>query len=115
MALRAAAARSDQIAGAASFHGGDLYNDAPTSPHTLLPRVRAQLYFGHAIEDRRDAPGSHREADRALVVWGENHERETYEAHHGWTVPDNPAYNERQAEHGYKKLTDLLDSILKRN
>jgi dienelactone hydrolase len=34
---------------------------------------------------------------------------------HGWTVPDSPTYNKLQAERAYKKLTDLLDSTLKRN
>jgi carboxymethylenebutenolidase len=53
--------------------------------------------------------------DRALAVWGGNYESEIYEAHHGWTVPDSPAYNEPEAERAYKKLTDLLNSVLKRN
>ena len=39
-------ARSEQIAAAASFHGGGLYTDTPASPHTL-PRIKAHLYFGH--------------------------------------------------------------------
>src|SRR5262245_31625828 len=44
MALRVAAARPDRIAAAASFHGGWLYTDAPTSPHLVLPRIKARLY-----------------------------------------------------------------------
>ena len=115
MALRAAAARSDQIAAAASFHGGGLYTEAPTSPHRLLPRVKAHLYFAHAIEDRSMPQEAIEQFDRALAVWGGNYESETYEAHHGWTVPDNPWYNERQAERAYKRLTALLSSILKGN
>jgi carboxymethylenebutenolidase len=51
-ALRTAAARPDKIAAIASFHGAGLYNDEPTSPHRILPRVKARLYFGHAVEDR---------------------------------------------------------------
>jgi len=113
MALRAAAVRSDQIAAAASFHGGGLYTDAPSSPHTLLPRIKADLYFGHGIEDRSMPKEAIQKLDRALAVWGGNYDSETYEAHHGWTVPDNPAYNELQAERAYKTLTDLLNSVLK--
>ncbi len=52
MAMRIAAARLDKIAAAASFHGGGLFTDAPTSPHLVLPRIKARLYFGHAIQDR---------------------------------------------------------------
>jgi len=111
--LRAAGVRSEQIAAAASFHGGGLYTEAPTSPHTLLPRVKAHLYFGHGIEDRSMPKEAIQKLDRALAVWGGNYDSETYEAHHGWTVPDNPAYNELQAERAYKTLTDLLNSVLK--
>lgn len=52
LAMRIAAARPDRIAAAASFHGGRLFTDAPTSPHLLLPRIKAELYFGHAIQDQ---------------------------------------------------------------
>ncbi len=115
LALRAAAARSDQIAAAASFHGGGLYTDAPTSPHTLLPRVKARLYFGHGIEDRSMPQEAIEKLDHALAEWGGSYESEIYDAHHGWTVPDNPTYNEPQAERAYKKLTGLLNSVLKHN
>ena len=39
-ALRTAAAKPDGVAGAiASFHGGGLFTDKPTSPHLALPRI----------------------------------------------------------------------------
>lgn len=115
MVLRAAATRSDRIDAAASFHGGGLYTDAATSPHTLLSRAKAHLYFGHGTEDRSMPQEAIEKLDRALAVWGGNYESEVYQAHHGWTVPDNPSYNEPQAERAYKKLTELLNSTLKRN
>ncbi len=115
MALRAAAVRPDQIAAVASFHGGGLYTDSPASPHTLLPRVKARLYFGHGIEDRSMPQEAIEKLDHALAAWGGQYASEVYQAHHGWTVPDNPAYNEPQAERAYKKLADLLNSTLKRN
>jgi carboxymethylenebutenolidase len=112
MALRAAAARSEQIAAAASFHGGGLYTDAPASPHTLLSRVKAHLYFGHGIEDRSMPQEAIEKLDRALATWGGHYESETYPAHHGWTVPDNPSYDEQQAERAFKKLTQLFAETL---
>lgn len=115
MALRAAAVRPDQIAAAASFHSGGLYPNAPASPHTLLPRVKARLHFGHGIEDRSMPLEAIEKLDRALAAWGGQYESEIYQAHHGWTAPDNPAYHEPQAERAYKKLIDLLNSTLKRN
>src|SRR5215469_14671215 len=43
MAMRAAAVRPGKVAAAASFHGGGLYTNAPTSPHLVLARIRAEL------------------------------------------------------------------------
>ncbi len=109
------ALRPDQIAAGACFHGVGLYTDALASPHLLLPRVKAHLYFGHGIEDRSMPQEAIDKLNRALAAWGGNYESEVYDAHHGWTVPDNPAYNEPLAERAYKKLTDLFNATLKRN
>ena len=115
MAVRAAAVRPNQIAAAASFHGGALYADAPSSPHTLLPRIKARLYFGHAVEDNSMSKEAIEKLDRALAAWGGRYESEVYDgARHGWTVPDHHgAYNEPQAERAFKKLTELFSSTLK--
>jgi len=116
MAVRAAAVRPDQIAAIASFHGGGLYTDAPTSPHLLLPRIKARLYFGHAVEDRSMPREAIEKLGRALAAWGGRYESEIYDgARHGWTVPDNPAYNEPQAERAFTKLIDLFRASLQRN
>ncbi|HXH50554.1 MAG TPA: dienelactone hydrolase family protein [Terriglobia bacterium] len=113
MAVRTAAVRPDKIAGAASFHGGRLYTDTPASPHLALPRVKARLYFGHAIEDRGMPPEAIEKLDRALEEWGGRYESEVYEgAYHSWTVPDSAVYNQTQAERAFGKLTELLASTL---
>ena len=108
MALRFAASQPDKIAAAASFHGGRLYTDDPTSPHTLLPRVKARLYFGHAIEDRSMPKEAIEKFELELAKWGGKYESDTYAgAHHGWTVPDSPSYNQPQAERAFAKLTNF--------
>ncbi len=112
-ALRTAAARPDRITAAASLHGGRLYADAPDSPHLALPRVKARLYFGHAVEDQSMPKEAIEKLNAALAVWGGRYESETYEgARHGWTVPDNGAYNQPQAERAFTKLTELLAQAL---
>jgi carboxymethylenebutenolidase len=113
VALRIAAARPDRIAAAASFHGGGLATDAPTSPHLLLPRInKARLYFGHATEDRGMPPAAIEKLDRALDAWGGQYESEVYEgAHHGWTVTDSHAYNQPQADRAFQKLTELFAGL----
>jgi carboxymethylenebutenolidase len=118
MALRAAAARPDKIGGAASFHGGALYTDKPDSPHTVLPEVKARLYFGHADGDPYMPQEAIAKLDAALAAWstatGGKYESETYAgAHHGWTVPDSPVYNKEQAERAYGKLRELFKAALR--
>src|SRR5262249_47866130 len=113
LALRMAAARADRVAAAASFHGGGLYTAAPTSPHLVLPRVKARLYFGHAVEDRSMPAEAIARPGRALGGWGGRFESETYGgASHSWTVPDSPIYNQPQAERAFAKLTELFAATL---
>jgi carboxymethylenebutenolidase len=107
--LRMAAARPDQIAAGASFHGGRLYTDSPTSPHVLLPRIRARLYFGHAVKDNSMPQTAIDNFNRSLEDWGGKYESEVYNgAQHGWTVTDSPAYNAPQAERAFRALMQLL-------
>jgi carboxymethylenebutenolidase len=113
MALRTAATRPDRIQAAASFHGGGLATDAPTSPHLVLPRVSARLYFGHAFEDRSMPAAAIEKLDQALAAWGGRYESEVYEgARHGWTVSDSAAYHPEQAERAFGKLRELLAATL---
>ena len=114
MAIRIAAARPDRVAAAASFHGGRLFTESPTSPHLVLPRIKAALYFGHAIQDRSMPEEAIEKLNGALESWGGQYESEVYEgAYHSWTVPDSPVYNQSQAERAFEKLTSLLARTLK--
>lgn len=113
MVLRAAAARPSTVVAAASFHGGHLCTDAPASPHRLLPRVKARLYVGHAVNDRTMPAEAIDRFNQALASWGGTYESEVYDgASHGWTVPDHPAYNRPQAERAFGKLSALLSEEL---
>jgi len=115
MALRAAAVKPDRVGAMASFHGGGLYKPGdPASPHLLLSRVKARLYFGHATEDRSMTAEDIAGFEQALNKWGGEYTSEVYEgAHHGWTVPDNPAYNKPQAERAFTKMTALFGETLR--
>ena len=114
IALRIAAARPDRIAAAASFHGGGLFTDTPTSPHLVLPRVKAKLYFGHAIKDRSMPEEAIEKLNMALEAWGGEYESEIYEdAFHSWTVADSPVYNQPQAERAFERLTALFAKTLR--
>jgi carboxymethylenebutenolidase len=113
MALRTAAVEPDKIAAAASFHGGRLVTEDADSPHTRIAKVKAELYFGHAVEDPTATPAQIAKLDDTLKGWGGKFHSEMYEgARHGWTVPGRDVYDENQAERHYEKLFDLLQRNL---
>ena len=94
LAMRYADACPDRIAAAASFHGGGLFTDSMTSPHLVLPRIKARLYFAHAMKDRSMPEEAIRNFERTLEEWGGQYESETYDgAYHSWTSSDSPVYN----------------------
>jgi len=114
MALRAAAVRPQKVPAAASFHGGGLYTNASTSPHLVLPRIKAELYFGHAVKDHSMPEEAIKNLEQALAAWGGKYQSETYDgAYHGWTTPGAPAYNKQQADRAFDRLTALFARTLK--
>ena len=115
LAMLTAAARPDRIAAAASFHGGRLVTEAPTSPHLLLPRIKARLYFGHAVQDQSMPPEAIAKLNEVLQAWGGQYENEVYEGgHHGWTAPDSLVYNQPLAERAFAKLRELFAETLQK-
>jgi carboxymethylenebutenolidase len=112
-ALRTAAARPDRIAAAASFHGGGLFKDDDASPHLVLPRVKARLYFGHASNDQGMPADAIAKFEDALAKWGGRYESETYDALHGWMIPGHRVYEPKESERGFAKLMELLDETLR--
>ncbi len=118
LALRTAAARPDRIGAIASFHGGGLFTDKPTSPHLALSRIPKAngpaLYFGHAVNDHSMPAEAIAKFEGALKAWGGRYESETYaDALHGWTVPDSAAYKQPQADRAFSKMTAVYASALK--
>ncbi len=112
-ALRTGAVQPDRIAAVASFHGGSLVTDTDRSPHLVLPRMKARLYFGHAVNDRSMPPEAIEKLRAALRAWGGMYESETYEgALHGWMIAGGRVYHAEQAERGFAKLMALLDGTL---
>jgi carboxymethylenebutenolidase len=113
VAMRVAAAFPDRIAACASFHGGNLYESKPESPHLLLPRIQARLLFGHAVEDRSMPAEAIHSFEELLEEWGGQYESETYAgARHGWTTFDSQVYHPEQAARAYEKLKQLFADTL---
>jgi carboxymethylenebutenolidase len=111
-ALEVAAARPDRIGAAASFHGGGLFTDTLDSPHIVLPRVRARLYFAHADRDHSMPTEAIEKFEWALQSWGGDYASEVYEAKHGWMIPGRQVYHPENAARGFDKLMELFDDAL---
>jgi carboxymethylenebutenolidase len=107
--LRTAAALPDRIGAGASFHGGFLVADKPTSPHLLAPRIKARLYFAIASDDDKREPEVKNKLKEAFAAANVRAEIEVYpNALHGWCVPDNPAADDKiDAERAWQKLVAL--------
>jgi carboxymethylenebutenolidase len=115
LGLRIAAAHPDRVAALAGFHGGGLVTDDPESPHTVAPRLRAELYFGHADNDGSNSPEQIAALDQALDDAGVTHTTEVYDgAAHGYTMADTPAYDEQATERHYDALFGVLGRALPR-
>ncbi len=102
----------ERIGVAASFHGGGLFRkDDPNSPHLQIPKIKGSLYFGHAKDDGSMPAEAIGHLEEALGSWGGLYESEVYNAGHGWSVPDNPSYNQPEAERAHAKLVSLLPTL----
>jgi carboxymethylenebutenolidase len=105
-----AAAYPDRVAALGGFHVGGLVTDGDDSPHRKAASLGAEVYFGHADNDRSMNPEQIAALDAALDDAGVVHRTEVYEgAAHGYTMADTPAYDEAAAERHYRELFALLD------
>ncbi|MFC4086943.1 dienelactone hydrolase family protein [Amycolatopsis samaneae] len=112
MSLLAAAHHPARIAAAASFHGGNLADDTPDSPHRLTDRIRAVVHVAAAENDRSFPPEQFERLENALVESGVRHRIETCPAEHGFAVPDNPTYDETAAQRHWRALAELYATTL---
>lgn len=113
LALIAAGTYPDRFAAAASYHGGGLANDTPSSPHLLASKMKARVYVAGATDDANFPDDMKARLDAALTEAGVEHKIETYPARHGWVLSDMPAYDAVEAEHHWRTLVPFLDAALK--
>jgi carboxymethylenebutenolidase len=109
VAWHLAASYPDRIVALGGFHVGGLVTDAEDSPHRRAGSLGAEVYLGHADNDRNMTPEQIATLDRALGDAGVRYRAEVYEsAAHGYTMADTPAYDEAAAERHYTELFALL-------
>jgi carboxymethylenebutenolidase len=113
LSLIAAANLGERIAAAASFHGGNLAKaDDPESPYHKASGIRAAVYVAGAIEDQSFTDEQKDQLEQSLTEAGVVHTIETYQAHHGFAVPDNPSYDADAADRHWKATEQFFGSAL---
>jgi carboxymethylenebutenolidase len=114
-ALNAAAAHPGRIVAAASFHGGNLANDAPDSPQKNAAKIKARVYVATAGVDGSFPPEQSAKLAEAFRVAEVDHAIENYPGMaHGWCVPDHSVFDEKGAERHFARLKTLFAETLKR-
>ena len=113
LVMHTVAARPDRLGAGATFHGANLANDKPDSPHLLIPAMKAQFLIAIAESDDKREPNSKtilREAfDKAKLPA----EIEVYAGTaHGWCPPDSAVYNQEQAEKAWSRMLALFKKAL---
>jgi carboxymethylenebutenolidase len=113
LSLITAATLGEHVAAAASFHGGNLAKaDDPDSPHHKASAIEAVVYVAGAIEDQSFPDEQKDRLEEALTAAGVIHTIETYHAHHGFAVADNPSYDANAAERHWKAMERHFGSVL---
>ena len=114
MAIAAAGTYPDHFAAVASFHGGNLATDEPTSPHLFAPKLEAETYVAGADNDDSYPPAMAERLEKALAEAGVHYRAEIYRgAEHGWMMPDFPVYDHAAAERGWSEMFELFDRNLR--
>jgi carboxymethylenebutenolidase len=118
LVFRSAAAVPDRVGAGASFHGGGLVTDKPTSPHLLVPKMHARMLVAVAQNDDQKQPDAKDKLKAAFAAAKVPAEVEVYPARHGWCLPDMPQedgaplYDAAEAERAWARLLAFYRSSL---
>jgi carboxymethylenebutenolidase len=119
LVVKTAATVPNRVGAGASFHGGGLVTDQPTSPHLLAPNIKARMYFGVASNDDMRQPDAKVKLKQAFEAAKVPVEVELYPmALHGWCIRDmpfaegKPIYKMDDAEHAWAQLVTLYAGAL---
>jgi carboxymethylenebutenolidase len=113
LAFYTAGAVPNRVGAVASFHGGGLYTDQPTSPHLTLTKTHAEYLVAVADNDDKQDPAAKDKLKAALDAAKRPSKVEVYAgADHGWTVKGSQVYDEPQAEKAWAELLALYKRAL---
>ena len=118
LVFRSAATVPHRIGAGASFHGGGLVTDKPSSPHLLAPKLHGRMYVAVAQNDDQRQPDAKDKLKEAFAAAKVPAQIEVYPAQHGWCVPDMPQesgaplYNAPEAERAWARLIEFYKASL---
>ena len=107
---RIATAHPDRVVALAGFHAGGLVTDDADSPHRSAEELTAEVYLGHADNDRSMTPENIAALEQALDAAEVTYRSVLYAgAAHGYTMADTSTYDEAAAERHFEALFALLE------
>ncbi|MDB5450251.1 MAG: dienelactone hydrolase [Phenylobacterium sp.] len=112
LTFRTAAAAPERIGAAMTFHGGNLVNDTPASPHLLIPRMKAEVRCAVARNDDQRQPDAKDRLKAAFAAARLPASVEVYPGDHGWCVAGNGSYDQAAAERAWAELSALYRTRL---
>jgi carboxymethylenebutenolidase len=113
LVFRTAAAATERIGAAATFHGGGLVTDKPDSPHLLIPKMKAQFLIAIAANDDAKQPDAKATLKAAFAQVSLPAKVEVFEGTmHGWCPPDSHVYNHDAAERAWAEMLELFKKAL---
>ena len=108
LVYRTAATVPGRVRAAATFHGGGLVGQQPTSPNHLIPQFKAEVYSAVADNDDKKSPEDKNVLKAAFAEAKVPAKVEVYDGcNHGWCVKGSAVYNEAGAERAWAELTAL--------
>lgn len=112
-AVTVAAYFGEKIASAASIYGVGLVTEDEGSPHKLLGKISAELYFACAETDRGAPPEVIETMRQELNAAGASHDVEVFPGTaHGYCFSAGRFYEPIAAEKTWQKIFQLLDGTV---
>jgi carboxymethylenebutenolidase len=102
----------NRVGAVASFHGGGLTTNAPTSPHNGVAKSNAQYLVAVARNDDRTDPQSKETLKQTFASTNRKGLVEVYNADHGWMVRGSQVYDASEAERGWANMLSLYQRAL---
>jgi carboxymethylenebutenolidase len=113
LVFRSAAYVPNRIGAAATFHGGGIGTAQPTSPHLLIPQMKASFLCCIADNDDKTDPESKNRLKAAFEAAKLPAEIEVYTGdQHGWCPPDSAVYDKVGAEKAWARQLVLFQKAL---